>query len=45
MNKYLVASLLIITLLIGIGIGFFLTPEYAVMKNNKESDIDNEDNE
>lgn len=37
MSKYLTASLLIITLLVGIGIGYFLTPEYATMQNNREN--------
>lgn len=38
MNKYLAYSVMVMMLLIGIGIGFYLTPEYAVMQKEKQSD-------
>ncbi len=35
MNKHLVVGVVIVSLLVGIGIGYALTPEYAVMRSDK----------
>lgn len=39
MNKPLITAGIIIAYLIGIGVGFYLTPEYAQMNNDRGSDM------
>jgi uncharacterized protein (DUF305 family) len=40
MSKSLTVSLIIISLIIGMGIGFYVTPEYAQMRENESSQMD-----
>lgn len=39
MNKYLAISLMIVYFIVGIGIGFYMTPEYAAMQQENKSSM------